>query len=131
MTNTYIANKINNEFTTIESIFKLLGDYADGREFTVHDVTKGQVLFYENGEKDCWGRLRTPMFNGGAMRRLVSRGLAEKVGEKDCLFCAGYDRKGREIYRKGKIYIYRIIKTPKDYKREMLLEILNTVANEY
>lgn len=93
----YAIDSMKEDVIKIEAMFKVLGEFADGRTFAVNDIPEDRRKSYFRGRWD-WMSVD---FTGASMNALCRRGLAEVVKEEDYIYKVGNKKYvgTRSLYR--------------------------------
>ena len=75
----YAIDRMKEDVNKVDAMFKVLGEFADGRVFAVRDIPEERRKDYFRGKYD-WCSVD---FTGASMDALCRRGLAEVVKEVD------------------------------------------------
>lgn len=127
MTNGFLK-KIEEDVTNTVAVIEALNEYADGREFKVADVPNNDRYLikvpYEWGGRQY---MRKSSISGSAMVALCNRGVARVVRKEKDYVCIGENYKGQPIYINVNVNVYRVTQSAEEYKRNILLEIADTL----
>lgn len=110
----YAVETMKEDVQKIEAMFKVLGEFADGRVFAVKDIPEERRVRYFKGKHDWCAN----DFTGASMEALCRRGLAERVKFEDYI----YEKHGRKYVGTRKLYRCTGI-APSEY-REALSQLV-------
>jgi hypothetical protein len=78
----YSIDRMKEDVNRIEAMFKVLGEFADGRVFAVNEIPEDRRKGYFRGRWD-WCSVD---FTGASMTAVCRRGLAEVVKTEDDIY---------------------------------------------